>query len=77
MNHFGKCTRSLKLHLSDKEYCDLAELADLEQRPVSEYLRCIVDHHLYGKSQLLNKVTGCGTEGEEMIRGDEGRVLRA
>ncbi len=44
----AKCDRDVKLHLPEALYDDLAQLARADSRPVSEYIRVVLERHLYG-----------------------------
>ena len=44
----GKCDRDVKLHLSEALYDDLARQARADSRAVSEYIRVLLERHLYG-----------------------------
>jgi hypothetical protein len=43
-----KCDRSVKLHLPETLYDDLAQLARTDSRAVGEYMRVILERHAYG-----------------------------
>ena len=43
-----KCDRDVKLHLPEALYEDLARVARADHRAVSEYLRVLLERHLYG-----------------------------
>ena len=43
-----KCDRDVKLHLPEALYDDLAQVARADRRPVSEYVRVLLERHLYG-----------------------------
>ena len=43
-----KCDRDVKLHLPEALYDDLAQVARADRRPVSEYVRVLLEQHLYG-----------------------------
>ena len=43
-----KCDRDVKLHLPEALYDDLAHVARADRRPVSEYVRVLLERHLYG-----------------------------
>jgi hypothetical protein len=43
-----KCDRDVKLHVSKALYDDLTLLARMDQRPVSEYVRVLLERHIYG-----------------------------
>ncbi len=43
-----KCDRDVKLHLPEALYDDLARVARADSRAVSEYLRVLLERHLYG-----------------------------
>ena len=43
-----KCDRDVKLHLPEALYDDLAHLARADNRAVSEYIRVVLQQHLYG-----------------------------
>ncbi|NJM13851.1 MAG: hypothetical protein HC889_20205 [Synechococcaceae cyanobacterium SM1_2_3] len=45
----AKCDRDVKLHISEALYDDLARVARADQRPVSEYIRVLLERHLYGR----------------------------
>jgi hypothetical protein len=38
----------VKLHVSKALYDDLILLAERDQRPVSEYVRILLERHIYG-----------------------------
>ena len=44
----GKCDRDVKLHLPEALYDDLARQARADSRAVSEYIRVLLERHLYG-----------------------------
>ena len=44
----AKCDRDVKLHIPEAVYEDLARVARADQRPVSEYIRVLLERHLYG-----------------------------
>ncbi len=44
----AKCDRDVKLHLPEALYEDLARIARADARPVSEYIRVLLERHLYG-----------------------------
>jgi hypothetical protein len=44
----AKCDRDVKLHIPEAVYDDLARVARADQRPVSEYIRVLLERHLYG-----------------------------
>jgi hypothetical protein len=44
----AKCDRDVKLHISEALYNDLALLARMDQRAVSEYIRVLLERHIYG-----------------------------
>ena len=44
----GKCDRDVKLHLPEALYDDLAHQARADSRAVSEYIRVLLERHLYG-----------------------------
>jgi hypothetical protein len=44
----AKCDRDVKLHVSKALYDDLTLLAQQDQRPVSEYVRVLLERHIYG-----------------------------
>ena len=46
-----KCDRDVKLHISEAVYEDLARVARADQRPVSEYIRVVLERHLYGAAR--------------------------
>ena len=43
-----KCDRDVKLHLPEALYDDLAQQARADSRAVSEYIRVLLERHLYG-----------------------------
>ena len=43
-----KCDRDVKLHLPEALYDDLARQARADSRAVSEYIRVLLERHLYG-----------------------------
>lgn len=43
-----KCDRDVKLHLPEALYDDLARQARADNRAVSEYIRVLLERHLYG-----------------------------
>jgi hypothetical protein len=43
-----KCDRDVKLHLPEALYDDLARQACADSRAVSEYIRVVLQQHLYG-----------------------------
>ena len=43
-----KCDRDVKLHLPEAMYDDLAQQARADSRAVSEYVRVVLERHLYG-----------------------------
>jgi len=43
-----KCDRDVKLHLPEALYDDLARQARADSRAVSEYIRVLLEWHLYG-----------------------------
>jgi hypothetical protein len=43
-----KCDRDVKLHLPETLYDDLARQARADSRAVSEYIRVLLERHLYG-----------------------------
>ena len=43
-----KCDRDVKLHLPEALYDDLARQASADSRAVSEYVRVLLERHLYG-----------------------------
>ncbi len=43
-----KCDRDVKLHLPEALYEDLARQARADSRAVSEYVRVVLERHLYG-----------------------------
>ena len=43
-----KCDRDVKLHLPVALYDDLAQQARADHRAVSEYIRVLLERHLYG-----------------------------
>ena len=44
----AKCDRDVKLHLPEALYDDLARQARADSRAVSEYIRILLERHLYG-----------------------------
>ena len=48
----AKCDRDVKLHLPEALYDDLAQLARADSRPGSEYIRVVLERHLYGVMPL-------------------------
>ena len=44
----AKCDRDVKLHLPEALYDDLARQARADSRAVSEYIRVLLERHLYG-----------------------------
>lgn len=46
--HRVKCDRDVKLHLPEALYDDLARQARADSRAVSEYIRVLLERHLYG-----------------------------
>lgn len=44
----AKCDRDIKLHLPGALYDDLARQARADRRAVSEYIRVVLERHLYG-----------------------------
>ncbi|MBK8752313.1 MAG: hypothetical protein IPL99_12015 [Candidatus Competibacteraceae bacterium] len=44
----AKCDRDVKLHLPEAVYDDLARVARADSRAVSEYIRVLLERHLYG-----------------------------
>ena len=44
----AKCDRDVKLHLPEALYADLAQQARADSRAVSEYIRVLLERHLYG-----------------------------
>ena len=48
----AKCDRDVKLHISEAMYDDLARVARADQRPVSEYIRVVLERHLYGAARV-------------------------
>ena len=46
--HRAKCDRDVKLHLPKALYDDLARQARADSRAVSEYIRVVLERHLYG-----------------------------
>ena len=48
----AKCDRDVKLHISEAMYDDLARVARADQRPVSEYIRVVLERHLYGAAKV-------------------------
>ena len=44
----AKCDRDVKLHLPEALYDDLARQARADSRAVSEYIRVVLERHLYG-----------------------------
>jgi hypothetical protein len=44
----AKCDRDIKLHVPEALYDDLAILARIEQRALSEYIRVTLERHVYG-----------------------------
>lgn len=44
----AKCDRDVKLHLPEALYDDLARQARADSRAVSEYVRVVLERHLYG-----------------------------
>jgi hypothetical protein len=43
-----KCDRDVKLHLPEALYDDLARQARADSRAVREYIRVLLERHLYG-----------------------------
>jgi hypothetical protein len=43
-----KCDRDVKLHLPEALYDDLARQARADSRAASEYIRVLLERHLYG-----------------------------
>ncbi len=43
-----QCDRDVKLHLPEALYDDLARQARADSRAVSEYIRLLLERHLYG-----------------------------
>jgi hypothetical protein len=43
-----KCDRDVKLYLPEAHYDDLARQTRADSRPVSEYIRVLLEQHLYG-----------------------------
>ncbi|HRX70996.1 MAG: hypothetical protein KDJ22_02335 [Candidatus Competibacteraceae bacterium] len=44
----AKCDRVVKLHVPEALHDDLAILARIDQRALSEYVRVVLDRHVYG-----------------------------
>lgn len=44
----AKCDRDVKLHLPETLYDDLARQTRADSRAVSEYIRVLLERHLYG-----------------------------
>jgi hypothetical protein len=43
-----KCDRDVKLHLPEALYDDLVRLAKADRRTVGEYMRVVLERHVYG-----------------------------
>ena len=43
-----KCDRDVKLHLPEAMYDDLVRQARADSRAVGEYIRVVLERHLYG-----------------------------
>ena len=48
-----KCLESIKLHLPEELKRDLQDLAMQEERAVSEYIRVVLQLHVYGAKAKL------------------------
>lgn len=48
-----KCLESIKLHLPEDLKRDLQDLAMQDDRPVSEYIRVVLQLHVYGAKAKL------------------------
>lgn len=44
----AKCDRDVKLHLPESLYDDLVRLAHADHRATGEYLRVVLERHVYG-----------------------------
>ena len=44
----AKCDRDVKLHMPEALYDDLAILARMDRRALSEYIRVTLERHVYG-----------------------------
>jgi len=47
-SHPAKCDRDIKLHVPEALYEDLAALAKMDRRALSEYIRATLEQHVYG-----------------------------
>ena len=47
----AKCDRDVKIHISEAMYDDLTRVARADHRPVSEYIRVVLERHLYGAAR--------------------------
>lgn len=52
-----KCLESIKLHLPEDLKRDLQDLAMQDDRPVSEYIRVVLQLHVYGAKAKLSPST--------------------
>lgn len=55
MRHAEKCLEEIHLHLGESLKRDLQDLAMTDNRAVGEYVRAVLELHVYGaKSSLLH-----------------------
>lgn len=56
MPHREKCLESIHVHTGESLKRDLQDLAIVENRPVGEFIRAVLEHYVYGAKAKLHLI---------------------